>query len=148
LIVVGEVREPKPNMMVQEAIKRAMEERGAKAIVLTTWELLGISEKDFLEIRDALKQFTISDGQRELEYFFTVTGLMRKPEQGRDWVRKNDAHLYTATWPRPHTPAPPTGATRPTRPRLAVEPNNAPGVGGFAGRRGARPNPRKLLEHH
>ena len=48
LIVVGEVREPRPNMMVQEALKRAIEERGAKAIVVTTWDLLGVSEEDFV----------------------------------------------------------------------------------------------------
>lgn len=101
LIVVGEIREPKPNMMVQEAIKRALEERGAKAIVMTTWELLGISEKEFLEIREALKEYTISDGQRELEYFFTTTGLMEKPEQGREWIRKADPDLFNATWPEP-----------------------------------------------
>jgi len=153
LIVVGEVREPKPNMMVQEAIKRAMEERGAKAIVLTTWELLGISEKDFLEIRDALKQFTISDGQRELEYFFTVTGLMRKPEQGRDWVRKNDADLYQATWPEPKIS---DARLRKLANALDTEIPKAlvawldknPQVDWIAWRLGGRTNTRKLLEHH
>src|SRR5258706_9210537 len=42
LIVVGEVRDSKPDMMVQEAIKRAYEERGVKCTILTTWDTLGL----------------------------------------------------------------------------------------------------------
>src|SRR5436305_15031639 len=34
LIVVGEVRDSRPNMMVQEAIMRALEERGVKVTIL------------------------------------------------------------------------------------------------------------------
>ncbi len=60
LIVVGEIREARPNMMVQEAIKRAMEERGAKARVVTTWELLGVSEEEYVKVRTALRESTIS----------------------------------------------------------------------------------------
>ena len=101
LIVVGEIREPKPNFMVQEAITRAMKERGANAVVVTTWDLLGVTEKDYLAVREAVRESTIGDGQRELEYFFTVTGLMPKPEQGREWVRQKDPELYAATWPEP-----------------------------------------------
>jgi hypothetical protein len=101
LIVVGEIREPKPNFMVQEAITRAMKERGANAVIVTTWDLLGVTEKDYLAVREALRESTISDGQRELEYFFTVTGLMVKPERGREWVRQKDPELFAATWPEP-----------------------------------------------
>src|SRR5437763_4580219 len=43
LIVVGEVRDSKPNMMVQAAIKRALEERGVKCTIITTWETLGMT---------------------------------------------------------------------------------------------------------
>ena len=46
LIVVGEIRDSRPDMMVQEAIRRALEERGVKAIILTVWELLGLSDAD------------------------------------------------------------------------------------------------------
>jgi len=101
LIVVGEIREPKPNFMVQEAVTRAMKERGANAVVVTTWDLLGVTEKDYLAVREALRESTIGDGQRELEYFFTVTGLMVKPERGREWVRQKDPELFAATWPEP-----------------------------------------------
>src|SRR5687767_11706693 len=93
LIVVGEIREPKPNFMVQEAITRAMKERGANAVVATTWDLLGVAEKDYSAVREALRESTIGDGQRELEYFFTVTGLMVKPERGREWIRQKDPEL-------------------------------------------------------
>jgi hypothetical protein len=51
LIVVGELRDSRPDMMVQEAMKRALEERGVKAIVLTVWELLGLSEQEYTELR-------------------------------------------------------------------------------------------------
>ena len=91
LIVVGEIREPKPNFMVQEAITRAMKEKGVNAIVVPTWELLGVTEQDYLRVREALRESTISDGQRELEYFFTTTGLMVNPERGRDWINPRDS---------------------------------------------------------
>jgi hypothetical protein len=153
LIVVGEIREPKPNLMVQEAIKRAMEERGAKAIVLTTWDLLGITENDFIAIRNALRESTIADGQRELEYFFTVTGLMPKPEQGREWVRKNDPDLYNATWPEPKISderlSKLAKAFSEDIPRALVAwLDKNPQVDWIAWRSGGRNNTRKLLERH
>src|SRR5262249_58133868 len=46
LIVVGELRDSRPDMMGQEAIKRAMEERGVKCIILTGWELLSLAEAE------------------------------------------------------------------------------------------------------
>ena len=81
LIVVGEIRDSKPNMMVQEAIKRAMEERGAKTTILTIWELLGLSEAEYQEFRDGIRTYTIGDGQRELEYFFNYTGFVPDPSK-------------------------------------------------------------------
>jgi hypothetical protein len=98
LIVVGEVHDAEPNMMVQEAMKRALEERGVKARVVTTWELLGISEDEVKTARKAVSQYTIADGQRELEFFFTITGNMPNPQKGRDWIRAQDPDLYNATW--------------------------------------------------
>src|SRR5262245_6475307 len=55
LIVVGEVRDSVPNMMVQEAIRRALEERGVKCTILTMWEVLGMSETEFMEFRKAVR---------------------------------------------------------------------------------------------
>ncbi len=153
LIVVGEIREPRPNMMVQEALKRAIEERGAKAVVVTTWDLLGVTEEEYVKVRTALREFTISDGQRELEYFFTVTGLMRKPEEGRAWVQKNDPDLYAATWPVPKIDDPELA-------KLAARYNaevpkalvrwldKNPGVDWIVWRSGGRGNTRRLLDHH
>src|SRR5215831_20284911 len=46
LIVVGELRDSRPNMMVQEAMRRASEERGVKCIILTVWELLSLTEAE------------------------------------------------------------------------------------------------------
>jgi hypothetical protein len=153
LIVVGEIREPKPNMMVQEAIRRAMEERGVKAIVTTTWDLLGISEKEFLEIREALKEYTISDGQRELEYFFTTTGLMEKPEKGREWIEKADPDLYHATWPEPKIADPRLNKLakafgQEVPKALVAYLTKNPQVDWVVWRSGGRGNTRKLLEQH
>src|SRR5215475_6433798 len=64
LIVVGEVRDARPNMMVQEAIKRAMEERGVKTTILTIWDLLGLSEGEYMEFRAGVRTYQIGDGQR------------------------------------------------------------------------------------
>src|SRR5829696_9710431 len=55
LVVVGELRDSPPNMMVQEAMKRAAEERGVKPIVLTTWELLGLTEQEYNELRSGVR---------------------------------------------------------------------------------------------
>jgi hypothetical protein len=153
LIVVGELRDSRPNMMVQEAMKRAAEERGVKAIILTTWELLGLNEQEYNELRTGVRTYTISDGQRELEYFFTVTGLMPSPQKGRDWVRQQDPQLYDATWPQ----------TKLEKPRFAEIARNHlelvpkalvawldkhPEVDWVMWRSGGRGNTRKLLEHH
>src|SRR5215208_6356095 len=75
LIVVGEIRDSKPNMMVQEAIKRAYEERGVKCTILTMWEVFGMSEAEFQEFRTSVRTYSIGDGQRELESYFTTTGF-------------------------------------------------------------------------
>src|SRR6185295_12176170 len=64
LIVVGEVRDSKPDMMVQEAIKRAYEERSIKCTILTVWEILGLSEQEYLEFRNGIRTYAIGDGQR------------------------------------------------------------------------------------
>jgi len=153
LIVVGEIREPRPNMMVQEAIKRAVEENGAKARVVTTWELLGVSEEDYVKVRTALRESTISDGQRELEYFFTTTGLMRKPEEGRAWIQKNDPDLHGATWPTPKIDDPKlkelaqryvTGTPK----ALVAWLDKNPGIDWIVWRSGGRGNTRRLLDHH
>ncbi|MDB5648514.1 MAG: hypothetical protein JWL62_34, partial [Hyphomicrobiales bacterium] len=63
---------------------RAMEERGVKTTILTIWELLGLSEKEYYEYREGVRTYTIADGQRELEYFFNYTGFVPDPQKGRD----------------------------------------------------------------
>ena len=153
LIVVGEIREPRPNMMVQEALQRAIAERGAKAVVVTTWELLGVSEEQYLKTRTALRESTISDGQRELEYFFTTTGLMKKPEEGRAWVKNKDPDLYAATWPTPKIDDPELAAiaaryqTGVPKALVAWLDKN-PGIDWIVWRSGGRGNTRRLLDHH
>ena len=153
LIVVGELRDSPPNMMVQEAMKRALEERGVKAIILTVWELLGLSEAEYAELRKGVRTYTIGDGQRELEYFFTVTGLMPNPQKGRDWVRERDADLYNATWPQARFDN--ARFAEIARNHLEMVPDalvawldKHPEVNWVMWRSGGRGNTRKLLRHH
>jgi hypothetical protein len=153
LIVVGELRDTRPNMIVQEAIKRAMEERGVKCIILPVWEALGISETDYTELRAGVRTYTIGDGQRELEYFFTVTGLMHEPAKGRAWVREQDPELYAATWPQPKIANPRLAEI--ARNHLQLVPkaliawlDKHPEVDWVMWRSGGRGNTRKALEHH
>jgi hypothetical protein len=153
LIVVGEIRDSKPNMMVQEAIKRAMEERGVKTTVLTVWELLGLTEKEYYEFRDGVRTYTIADGQRELEYFFNYTGFTPDPVKGRDWVRQQDPELYDATWTTPKY-------DNPRYAQIAKDYNDLvparlnewldkhPEISWIVWRSGNRPNTRKMLKQH
>ncbi len=99
VIFIGEIRDAWPNMMVQAAIKRAMEERGVKVQLVTIWDALGLSEDDFKQIRESLREYTIADGQRELDSFFTTTGQMVDFNKGRQWVKERDPALFSATWP-------------------------------------------------
>jgi hypothetical protein len=153
LIVVGEVNGAYPNMMVQSAIKRALEERGVKVLLLTLWDLLGLSEQDYAEFRKGFRTSTIADGQRELEYFFTGTGLMPNPQKGRDWVREQDPDLYNATWQEPTfrnerlaklaRDYAPTVADA-----LVAWIDRHPEIDWIVWRGGGRPNTRKMLRHH
>ncbi len=153
LIVVGELRDSKPSMLVQDAIKRAMEERGVKTIILTVWELLGLTEAEYDELRGGVRTYTIGDGQRELEYFFTVTGLMPSPQKGRDWVRQQDPVLADAIWPQPKIPNPRFAEIAANHLELVPKAlvawlDKNPSVDWVMWRSGGRGNTRKLLEHH
>ena len=153
LIVVGEVRDSKPNMMVQEAIKRAYEERGVKCTILTMWEVLGLSEAEFLEFRTSVRTYTIGDGQRELESYFTTTGFMPNAQKGRDWVAEKDPELAKATWPA-------SKSTNERYAKLARDYFDAgpaalnawldkhPEIDWIVWRSGNRPNSRKMLKQH
>src|SRR5262245_10895067 len=153
LIVVGEVNGAYPNMMVQAAIKRALEERGVKVLLLTLWDLLGLSEQDYAEFRKGFRTSTIADGQRELEYFFTGTGLMPNPQKGRDWVRQQDPDLYNATWQEPtFTNERLAKLARDYAPTVAdalvAWIDRHPEIDWIVWRGGGRPNTRKMLRHH
>jgi hypothetical protein len=153
LIVVGEIRDSKPNMMVQEAIKQAYEERGVKCTILTMWEVLGMSEAEFQEFRTSVRTYTIGDGQRELESYFTTTGFMPNAQKGRDWVASQDPELAKATWPA-------AKSNNEHYAKLAREYFDAgpaalnawldkhPEIDWIVWRSGNRPNSRKMLKQH
>jgi hypothetical protein len=152
-IVVGELRDTRPDMMVQEAIRRAMEERGAHALIVTVWDLLGITEAQYNELREGVRTYTIGDGQRELEYFFTVTGLMPSPQKGRDWIKNRDADLYNATWPVAKIADPKLADIAKNHLDLVPKAliaflDKHPEVNWVMWRSGGRGNTRKLLEQH
>ena len=153
LIVVGEIRDTKPNMMVQEAIKRAMEERGVKTTVLTIWELLGLTEKEYYEFRDGVRTYTIGDGQRELEYFFNYTGFVPDPPKGREWVRQQDPDLFAATWTVPKYADERYAKIAKDYNDLIPKKLNEwldkhPEISWIVWRSGNRPNTRKMLAQH
>ncbi len=153
LIVVGEIRDTRPNMMVQEAIKRAMEERGVKTTVLTIWDLLGMSEAQFADFRTGIRTYAIGDGQRELEYFFNYTGIMPDPEKGREWVRQQDQALYDATWPLPkydndHYARLAKDYVKEVPDRLVAWLDKHPEIDWIVWRSGGRTNTRKFVRHH
>ena len=153
LIVVGELRDSRPDMMVQEAIARALKERGVNPIVVTTWDLLGLSEAEYTELRNGVRTYRISDGQRELEYFFTVTGLMPSPQKGREWVRARDPELYAATWPQMKFANERFAQIAANHLELVPKAligwlDKNPKVDWVMWRSGGRGNTRRLLEHH
>ena len=153
LIVVGEIRDTRPNMMVQEAIKRAMEERGVKTTVLTIWDLLGMSQEQYLDFRTGIRTYTIADGQRELEYFFNYTGIMPDPEKGREWVRDQDRELYDATWPTPkydnaYYAQLAKDYVKEVPDRLVAWLDKHPEIDWIVWRSGGRTNTRKFVRHH
>ncbi len=153
LIVVGEIRDTKPDMLVQEAIKRAYEERGVKCTILTVWEILGLSEREYLEFREGVRTYTIGDGQRELESFFTTTGFMPNAQKGRDWVERQDPELARATWPVAKFTS--ERFAKLARDLFEASPNalvawldKHPEIDWIVWRSGNRPNSRKMLRHH
>jgi hypothetical protein len=153
LLVVGEIRDTVPDMMVQEAIKRAFEERGVKCTILTTWDTLGLSQQEYMEFREGIRTYQIGDGQRELESFFTTTGFMPNAQKGRDWFASKDPELARMTWPE-------RKFTSERFAKLAKElfeatPNalvawldKHPEIDWIVWRSGNRPNSRRMLRHH
>src|SRR5262249_34477790 len=153
LIVVGDLMHANPDMTVQAAMKRAIEERGVKCIVLTSWELLGISHDEYLELRRGVRTSTIADGQRELEFFFTITGAMPDPHKGREWVRQKDAELYAVTWPEPKLSSEKLATIARDFEKILSNAlvawlDQHREVDWIVWRGGGRPNTRKALRHH
>ena len=153
VIFIGEIRDAWPNMMVQEAIRRALEERGVKVTIVTMWEALGLSESDFRQVREALREYTIADGQRELDSFFTTTGQMVDFQKGREWVKNRDPDLFKATWPELVIPDPKLAAIA----RDYINSSSAavvawldrnPQIDWVMWRGANRPNTRKAMKHH
>jgi hypothetical protein len=153
LIVVGEIRDTVPDMMVQEAIKRAFEERGVKCTILTTWDTLGLSQQEYMELREGIRTYTIGDGQRELESFFTTTGFMPDAQKGRNWFAGKDPELARVTWPQQRFAN--ERVAKLAKELFEATPNalvawldKNPGIDWIVWRSGHRPNSRRMLRHH
>jgi hypothetical protein len=153
VIFVGEIRDAWPNMMVQDAIKRALEERGVKTQIVTIWDAMGLSESEFRQVREALREYTISDGQRELDSFFTTTGQMVDFKKGRQWVKERDPGLFNATWPELVIPDPKLGAIagdyiNKSSAAVVAWLDKNPQIDWVMWRGANRPNTRKAMRHH
>ncbi len=153
VIFIGEIRDAWPNKLVQDAIKRGLEERGVKIQIVTMWDAMGLSEADFKQVREALREYTISDGQRELDSFFTTTGQMVDFQKGRQWVKDRDPDLFKATWPDLVIPDPKLSAiannyiARSSDAVVAWLDKN-PQIDWVMWRGANRPNTRKAMKHH
>ena len=153
VIFVGEIRDAWPNMMVQDAIKRALEERGVKTQIVTIWDAMGLSESEFRQVREALREYTISDGQRELDSFFTTTGQMVDFKKGRQWVNERDPDLFKATWPELVIPDPKLAAIagdyiNKSSAAVVAWLDKNPQIDWVMWRGANRPNTRKAMRHH
>jgi hypothetical protein len=153
VIFVGEIRDAWPNMMVQDAIKRALEERGVKIQIVTMWDAMGLSEADFRQVREALREYTISDGQRELDSFFTTTGQMVDFQKGRQWVKDKDPDLFKATWPDlvikdPKLSAIANNYIARSSDAVVAWLDKNPQIDWVMWRGANRPNTRKAMKHH
>jgi hypothetical protein len=140
-------------MMVQEAIKRALEERGVKVTILPMWDVLGFTPEEFDEFRSGVRIYKIGDGQRELESYFTTTGFMPNAQKGRDWVRDQDPDLYRMTWPtQKHSNERFAALARDyfdAGPKALVAwIDKHPEIDWIVWRSGNRPNSRKMLRQH
>lgn len=90
--------------VVQEAMRKAFDERKVKCIVKFEHELAGVAKADIAAASKPELLMQIGDGQQELNFFFELTGQVPDPEAGRDWIRQRDPELYRATWPQPAYP--------------------------------------------
>lgn len=90
---------------VQEAIRRAFEERRVEARLLYEHELAGVAKDNLVVIEDVENVFEAGDGQQELNYLRT-TGRINDWQAAVDWTRKRDPLLADATWPSYEYPTP------------------------------------------
>ncbi len=124
LIVVGEVRDSKPNMMVQEAIKRAY--GGARRQVHDPHDLGHARHERGASISNSATAFApiaIGDGQRELESLLHHHGLHAECAEGPRLGRQQGSRACARDLAEPRnsrtsaSPSSPTSISRPPRTR-------------------------------
>ena len=102
LIVVGEIREPNPNFMVQEAITRAMKERGVNAVIVPTWDLLGVTEQEYLaSTRGSAHLYDQRRPARARIFLHRHRPDAERRRRAANGSQQKDPELYAATWPEP-----------------------------------------------
>ena len=114
---------------------------------------MGLSESEFRQVREALREYTISDGQRELDSFFTTTGQMIDFKKGRQWVNERDPDLFKATWPELVITDPKLAAIagdyiNKSSAAVVAWLDKNPQIDWVMWRGANRPNTRKAMRHH
>ncbi len=82
---------------VQEAMARALKERGINGTILYEHEAAGVAHEDVVAFHKAQQVFTASDGQQEpADWYFRS---IPEPDKTKEWLKDKDAELYNVTFP-------------------------------------------------
>lgn len=146
------VTEVNADPMVMEAIKRAFEERGVKAYVVSEYELLGINKEDALKAYQASHWYTGEQGYMEVRHW--LDDLFIDPAVPKKWLKERRPDLYNAVYAK--------GEEAPQKEQELAKQFSGPKVAEFIvkfldqhsdvkavfWRRGGRPRTARLLKQH
>jgi hypothetical protein len=90
------VAEVKADPMVMQAIKRAYEERGVRAHIVSEHELLEVHKEDAVKAISATRWFTSEQGYMEIRHW--LDDLFVEPDVPRKWLKERRPDLYTAIY--------------------------------------------------
>ena len=146
------VTEVKADPMIMQAIKRAFEERGVKAYIVSENELLGVSKEDALRALQFSHWYTGEQGYMEVRHW--LDDLFIDPEVPKKWLKERRPDLYNAVYAK--------GDEAPPKERELAKQFSGPNVAEFIvkfldqhpdvkavfWRRGGRPRTARFLKQH
>src|SRR5262249_20544347 len=90
------VTEVNADPMIMQAIKRAFEERGVKAYVVSEYELLGVNKEEALKAIQSLRWYTGEQGYMEVRHW--LDELVSEPDGPREELKERRPDLYNAVY--------------------------------------------------